>query len=176
MTIMGILAVLLVFGFTLSGSAPSLQTARQITRTGSFDLPCSSDTAFPLFSPEGERLWIKEWNPRPVFPDHIEFHRDTVFREGDGDGEGIWMILDADWQSHRAEYVRLAPVSHSARIVVKIEDIGPNRCRVTVSYTVTAFGEHAAAVLEAFSEGAYAAKMQSWQQRIATYLRASQPQ
>jgi len=145
-------------------------TAQQVSRTGSFDLPCNADTAFPLFSPEGERDWVKEWDPRPVFPDTIEFTRDTVFREGRPGEEAVWTIVDADWQTHRAEYVRLAPNSHTARIVVKIELLGAERSRVVVSYTVTAFGQNAASLVTAFSEEAYAAKMRDWQQQISAYL------
>lgn len=148
----------------------SQSTAQQVSRSGSFDLPCSADEAFPLFSPEGERGWVKGWAPTPVFPDKIEFARDTVFREGRASEEAVWTILDADWQLHRAEYVRLAPDSHTAHIIVKVETIGAARSRVLVSYTVTAFGEHAASLVEGFSEEAYAAKMRNWQKQISAYL------
>jgi hypothetical protein len=37
----------------MSASLPG--NAQQVIRTGGFDLPCDADTAFPLFSPEGER-------------------------------------------------------------------------------------------------------------------------
>jgi hypothetical protein len=144
--------------------------ARQVSRSGSFDLPCSADTAFPLFSPEGERKWVKGWDPQPVFPETIIFGRDTVFREGQAGEEAVWTILDADWRTHRAEYVRLAPGSHAAHIIVKIEPFGAERSHVVVSYTITAFGEHAAVVLEAFSETAYTARMGNWQQQISAYL------
>lgn len=144
--------------------------AQQVRRTGSFELRCSADSAFPLFSPEGERNWVKGWAPRPVFPDRIEFARETVFQEGSASEEAVWTILDADWQTHRAEYVRLAPQSHTARIVVKVEPLGAERSRVVVSYTITAFGEHAASLAAAFSEEAYAAKMRDWQQGISAYL------
>jgi hypothetical protein len=65
----------------MSPSHATLPTtaAQQVSRTGSFDLPYAADALFPLFSPEGEREWIKDWNPRPVFPDSIAFRRDTVF-------------------------------------------------------------------------------------------------
>ncbi len=154
----------------LTSTLFSQSTARQISRAGSFELPCSADVAFPLFSPEGERDWVKGWAPTPVFPERIEFARDTVFREGSAGEEAVWTILAADWQLHRAEYVRLAPQSHTARIVVKIEALDPGRSRVTVSYTITAFGEEAASLMEAFSEEAYAAKMRDWQKQISTYL------
>lgn len=144
--------------------------AQQVRRSGGFDLPCSADTAFPLFSPEGERAWVKEWDPRPVFPASIEFRRDTVFRMGEGEAEAIWTIVDADWETHRAEYVRVAPASHAARIVVKI-DIGDGAsCRVRVSYTITAMGEHGHALLESFSEDGYAERMQDWRRQISSHL------
>lgn len=156
----------IAFSNTVFPQAP----AQQVSRGGSFDLPCSADTAFPLFSPEGERGWVKGWAPTPVFPDKIEFARDSVFREGSAGEEAVWTILDADGQAHRAEYVRLAPHSHTAHIIVKVEGLGAERSRVSVSYTVTAVGEDAASIVAAFSEEAYAAKMRDWQKQISAYL------
>jgi hypothetical protein len=145
-----------------------LEHARQVHRDGSFDLECDADTAFPFFSPEGEREWVTGWDPKPVFPGQIVFDRDAVFREGTP--EAIWTIIDVDWQSHRAEYVRFAPASHSAHIIVTVESTESSRSQVIVSYTVTAFGANAATLLEAFSAPAYAAKMQDWKRRISGLL------
>jgi hypothetical protein len=142
------------------------QVAQQVSRTGSFDLTCSAEAAFPLFSPEGERQWVKGWNPQPLFPEEIEFRRDTVFRQGAGEEEAVWTIIDADWETYRAEYIRVATASHTAHILVAIESLASQRCRVTVSYTITAFGAHRQHLLDAFSETAYAAKMSKWQRQI----------
>lgn len=148
------------------------ETAQRITCVGSFELPCGADTAFPLFSPDGEKDWIKGWNPRPVFPETVEFRRDTVFREGKGEEEAVWIIVDIDWQEHRAEYVRVAPASHAAHIVVKIEPLGRESSRIAVSYTITVFGPHGEHLIDAFSEASYAAKMVNWQRQIGEYLLA----
>ncbi|HKV82086.1 MAG TPA: hypothetical protein VJP02_28315, partial [Candidatus Sulfotelmatobacter sp.] len=149
----------------------SLQgNAQQVIRTGGFDLPCDAHTAFTLFSPEGEREWVPGWNPIAVYPETIAFTANTVFRLGQGSEESVWTILEADSQRHHAEYVRIAPASHAARINIKIEPVSPNRSHVIVSYTVTAFGEHTSTVLESFSEGAYAQRMREWQQQISTCL------
>jgi len=152
----------------MSTSVPG--NAQQVIRTGGFDLPCDADTAFPLFSPEGEREWAPGWNPIAVYPETITFKSNTVFRLGHGSEESIWAILKADSQSHCAEYVRVAPASHAARISVKIESVSPNRSHVIVSYAVTAFGEHTSTVLESFSEDAYAQRMRDWQQQIRECL------
>jgi hypothetical protein len=160
--------------FTLASAAFARETAEQVSRSGSFELPCAADTAFPLFSPEGERDWVKGWDPKPVFPERIAFARDTVFREGKAGEEAVWTIVDADWKMHRAEYVRLAPGSHTARVVVKIESLAAERSKVVVSYTVTVFGEQAQNLLEAFSEKSYSAKMRHWQQEISACLERRQ--
>ena len=144
--------------------------ARQVRRSGDFHLDCSAESAFPLFSPEGEREWIKEWNPQPVFPDTIEFRRDTVFRQGDGVEEAVWTIVDADWQTYRAEYVRVAPASHTAHVVVQVDPVDSQHSHVVVSYTITAWGEHGGSVLEAFSEDTYASRMRNWQRQIGESL------
>jgi len=143
---------------------------QQICRRGEFSLPCSADVAFPLFSPEGEREWIKTWNPRPVFPETVEFRADTIFREGTGQQDAIWTIVAVDWPSHRAEYVRVAPESHTAHIVVKVEPRGAESSHVSVSFTVTILGEAGVEMVEKFCESAYAARMQSWQHDISAAL------
>lgn len=146
-----------------------LTKAQQISRSGEFSLACSAEEAFPMFSPEGERTWVPGWNPQPVFPGTIDFSRDTVFRQGDGDEETIWTIVDVDVESHRAEYVRVAPASHAAHIIVKVHPLDSENCRVTVAYTVTAFGKEST-LLEAFSENAYAEKMRNWRRQITACL------
>jgi hypothetical protein len=154
---------------TINATAPIL--AQQVNCTGSFELPCSADAAFPLFSPEGERAWVKEWDPRPLFPETIEFRSETVFRQGEGIEQAFWTIVDVDWTTHRAEYVRVAPQSHAAHIVVKVEPVTVQRCRVDVRFTVTAFAEHGHSLLESFSESAYDTKMRNWEKQITEHLR-----
>jgi hypothetical protein len=144
--------------------------AQQISRSAEFNLACSAEEAFPMFSPEGERTWVPGWNPQPIFPDAIEFSRDTVFRQGNGGEEAIWTIVDVDLESHCAEYVKVAPASHAAHIVVKVQPINSQNCRVSVTYAVTAFGIEGTSLLEAFSESSYAEKMRNWKRQITACL------
>jgi hypothetical protein len=146
------------------------ESAQQVRRIGSFELPCNAEVAFPLFSPEGERHWVTDWDPRPVFPTKIEFVRDAVFRQGQGDDDAVWTIVQVDWRTHHAEYVRVAPDSHTAHIVVTVEALEAGRSNVVVSYTVTAFGASLEHLLKSFSEKSYAEKMLDWQRWIGAFL------
>lgn len=152
-------------------STDLLSGATQIHRSGGFELECNVDVAFPLFSPEGEREWVKGWDPEAVFPKTIAFARDTVFRTGEGNDAAVWTILDVDGEAHRAEYLRTATGSHTARILVQVESVGSERSRVTVDYVVTAFGNEADRILDSFSEEAYAARMRDWRERIESCLK-----
>jgi hypothetical protein len=153
----------------------SKQSAQRVARAGGFVLPCDAEKAFPLFSPEGEREWVKGWDPKPIFPITIEFRRDTVFQTREAGGEAIWIILAAERKSYTAEYVRIAASSHSAHIVVKIEPLSKKQSRVDVNYTLAAFGETAANLLAEFSEDAFVKKMLDWQQRIVKHLERGMP-
>lgn len=148
------------------------KTAEQVRRAGGFVLECSAETAFPLFSPEGERNWVPGWAPRAVFPETIEFRGDTVFRHGEGSDEAVWTIVHVDRSNHRAEYVRVAPASHAAHIIVKVDPVAAERCEVSVSYILTAFGDHPAVLLEEFSEDAFRVRMKNWQAWIGAHLQS----
>ena len=147
------------------------ESAVQIRRSGVFELGCSAEIAFPLFSPEGEREWVKGWDPKPVFPETIAFERNTIFRTGDGNDAAVWAIIDVDGQAHRVEYLRTAVASQVARISVQVESVASERSRVTVNYIVTTFGSEANRILESFSESAFKARMRDWQERIENCLK-----
>ena len=147
----------------------AIEQAQQIRRVGSFELGTGAEQALPFFSPEGERAWVKGWDPTPVFPARIEFRRDTVFRQGPEGDEAVWTIVDVDEANPRAEYVRVAP-SHTGHVVVTIAPLGERRCRVTVAYTITVLGEDRSGMMATFSEEAFAARMRSWQQQISSAL------
>jgi hypothetical protein len=66
----------------------SKKTTEQVVREGSFELDTSADRALLFFTPEGERAWVKGWDPKPVYPPQagVVFKANSVFRV-DEDGE-----------------------------------------------------------------------------------------
>lgn len=43
-------------------------TPAHATRSAAIHLHAPADRVFPLFTPEGERLWVPGWNPRYLWP------------------------------------------------------------------------------------------------------------
>src|SRR5215469_15435452 len=110
---------------------------------GSFDLETSADRALQFFTPEGERAWVKDWNPKPVYPPQagVAFRRNAVFRVGQGEERSLWTILEADEQKHTAEYVYVVEGERLSRVRVEITPLDAQHCRVRVRYVHTATSE-----------------------------------
>jgi hypothetical protein len=136
-------------------------------------LPLSVDEAFPLFTPEGERLWIAEWNPHYFYPSNGETLVGMVFVTGEGDETTYWTLADFDTGLHAARYCRVTPTSRSVIVEVKCDAVGEGETRVTVRYTLTALSDAGNSAISAFVES-YAAMIEDWKVRIMDYLE-SQP-
>jgi hypothetical protein len=111
----------------------------RVEQKGSFELPMTAETAFPLFSPEGERLWVPQWNPTPIFPvdDVVRWQTNAVWSIV-RDGEPLtWWTVEVDHKNRNASYVHFS-TGRAVRVNVHVEPIRPSACRVQVEYIITA--------------------------------------
>jgi hypothetical protein len=109
------------------------------TQHGSFELGIAAAEAFPLFSPEGERIWVPGWDPTPIFPDDdvVRWQTDAVFSII-RDGELLtWWTVDVDREDLRADYFHFS-TGRAVRVTVQLESTGTKSCRVNVTYLITA--------------------------------------
>jgi hypothetical protein len=144
-------------------------SARRVEQHGSFELAISAETAFPLFSAEGERLWVPDWNPTPVFPtdDVVRWQTDavwTIIREGE---LLTWWTIEVDRVNLNASYVHFS-TGRAVRVNVHVEPVGASACRVHVGYIITATSPEAERyVLEACS---IKDRMAQWKSLIETAM------
>ena len=62
------LGMLTVIPGSQFGLSQSEKATGQVALEGSFDLDTSADKALQFFTPEGERTWVKDWNPQALYP------------------------------------------------------------------------------------------------------------
>lgn len=155
------------------GMPRSKKTTEQVIREGSFELEINADKALQFFTPEGERAWVKGWNPKPVYPPQadVAFQRNAVFRLDEGSERSLWTILEADLQGHAAEYVYVVEGERLSRVRVEIESLGVAQCRVRVRYVHTAISEKGLEFIASVTGDAFAQKMQDWQRMIRAVIR-----
>lgn len=154
-------------------SPQSGKTFEQVVREGFFELNTNADKALQFFTPEGERSWVKGWDPKPVFPPEagVVFKANSVFRVDDELERSLWTIIEADLQGHVAEYMYVVEGERLSRVRVQIERLGEQRCRVHVHYVHTATSEKGLQFVASVTEDAFARKMGDWQRMVSAAIR-----
>ncbi len=149
------------------------KATEQVVREGSFELDTSADKALLFFTPEGERAWVKGWDPKPIYPPQagVPFKANAVFRI-DQDGErSLWTIVEADLEKQIAEYIYMVEGERLSRVRVQIQPLGGERCRVRVRYVHTATSEKGLHFVASVTEESYAQKMRDWQHMVSAAIR-----
>jgi hypothetical protein len=151
----------------------SKKTTEQVVREGSFELNTSADKALLLFTPEGERAWVKGWDPKPVYPPQADvvFQANSVFRVDQAGEHSLWTIVEADLQEHIAEYIYVVEGERLSRVRVQIEALSEQHCRVRVHYVHTAISEKGLPFVTSVSEASYAQKMRDWHHILSAAIR-----
>jgi hypothetical protein len=132
-------------------------------------LPLSADEAFPLFTPEGERHWISEWNPRYFYPSNGETLVGMVFTTGQDQEFTHWTLVDFDLNTNTIRYSRVTSGSRSGLVAVQCDPVTDRECRVVVRYVLTGLSEAGNATITIFVDG-FAAMIDDWRDKIISYL------
>jgi len=132
--------------------------------THSIRLSAAPETLFPLFEPEGERRWVRGWEPRFLWPASSEGTVGAVFvtrRDGD---ETTWVLTERDVPRFIA-YANVTPNIRAARITVRFEPRPDSSTNVTVTYSVTGLSPGGNEAVRRFAAG-YADYIESWRAAI----------
>lgn len=135
---------------------------------GHFLVSLPPTEAVPLFTPEGERLWVgPSWDPVYAIPDgsHDGSSPGTVFTTASAGGDGTWIVLERSDTGMR--YARVVPGRIAGTITVTCAEAAePGRTRVRVTYDVTSLGPEGAVFVKEL-EATYDAFLEGWRQQIA---------
>lgn len=140
---------------------------REVSCTGSFEIPLEPGRAISLFTPEGERGWVDGWDPRYPVAGADDNEPGTVFLTPRPDGEVVWVVTAAS--EHSRAYARFDPRGLAATIEVGCEAAGDRGTRVEVRYRQTALDPRLASELEQFERG-YDAYMSEWRAAIEAMI------
>lgn len=146
-----------------------MKHAAHVTRSHAIELDAPPAEVFPLFTPAGEKLWIREWDPHYLHPASGETRQGMVFATGAGDDKTFWGLVDYDPLGHRARYARVTPASRFGFVEVACTAQGAGT-RVEVTYTFTALTDAGNAFLEQFSEAAFRGMIDGWKALLDDWL------
>lgn len=147
--------------------------AQHIERSYTIKVAAPIDTVFPLFEPLGECAWVPGWEPTMLYPPSGAAQVGTVFTtDAAGEATTLWSIADYDAAQQYVRYARVTPDSRFGWVEVRCSAATTDSTKVHVAYTFTALSEAGNAYLEAMTEEAFAAYIESWQAALAVYLEA----
>ena len=137
--------------------------------SGKFYLQIPANEAVRLFTPEGERAWVPEWNPHYATGEPSEAPG-TVFTTRTHGSSTIWTIVEIDRSAGSATYARVTPDHHAGLVRVQCADTQAGRCSVTVSYDMSLLGEEHSSGFDAYEPAQVKEMLRGWAEAIGAYL------
>ncbi|MDA9432089.1 hypothetical protein XH88_09915 [Bradyrhizobium sp. CCBAU 51627] len=132
------------------------------------------DQVFPLFTPEGEILWVPGWNPDFIHPESGETCEGMVFRTGRDQDETLWSCIEWKPSDHRVRYARVTPSSRFGFVEVSCKQAGLALTDVSVSYTFTALTEQGKIDLANLTDDAFSQMIETWRVQIERWFEAAE--
>ena len=145
-------------------------TTVRMHRQGNLRVALPPAEAFDLFTADGERHWVPEWDPVILGAGRCD-EVGTVFLTSHGGEETIWTVIEADRGTGRLLYSRVSPGRRAGMVRVELAAEG-NASRVTVSYDLTALGPDGVPAVLAMDESGFAAMLGDWQRMIKEAIEA----
>ncbi len=143
-------------------------SALRTRQKGSFALPLPPDEAFDLFTAEGERRWVDDWEP-VILSDCGALEPGAIFLTDHGGEHTVWTVIEADRPASRLLYSRVSPGRRAGTVSVKLAD-EDGGTRVHVAYDITALAKDAEPLVAAMDAAGFAAMLGEWRQLIERSL------
>ena len=143
-----------------------------VKHSRTFTLNQSVDALFPLFSPEGEKLWVPNWNYENIMGS-TDLHEDYVFLTQVHDhafAKAIWLIKCHDPDNHFVQFYKVEPDYKVGIISVKCTQIDESKTDVEVTYHYIAISEKGNEFVKTFNSEEYTKFVAEWEKLLSAYF------
>ncbi len=150
--------------------------SKSTSHTATLIINQSAAVLFPLFSPEGERLWVPGWEYENVMGT-IGLHEDYVFLTKSHDhaaAEAIWIVKHYDPEACRVQYYKIEPGEKVGVISVKCDALDRRKTRLEVSYTYIGLSDSGNRFIEHFTKAAYEQFIGHWEVLLEAHFEKMQ--
>jgi hypothetical protein len=143
-----------------------------VQHTASFLIPQPVERLFPLFTPEGEKLWAPGWDYENLIGT-TDLSEDYVFLTAAHDHasyQAIWLVKRYRPEEGLVEYYRVEPEDKVGVVTVRCcpEDDGGTHVEVTYKYIP--LSERGQAFISSYSQQAHEEFIAGWQTQLESYF------
>jgi len=143
-----------------------------VFHSGEFLLERDIASVFPLFSPEGEKLWAPGWDYTNLLGAK-DLRRDDVFLTDSHDHkstQAIWIVSDYDPVKHYVSYYKVEPGEKVGKIVVECFEQTKTSTLVKVAYKYIGLSDSGNRFVSGFTKEAYKEFIGEWRSLLLRYF------
>lgn len=140
--------------------------------TEKFRICQPAEILFPLFSAEGEKLWVPGWDYENIMGS-IDLHEDYVFLTKNHDHastDAIWLVKRYDPDSFFVQFYKVEPEDKVGVISVQCVSIDERSTEVEVTYEYIGLSEKGNEFVNGFTSAHYKSFIGEWKDLLESYF------
>jgi hypothetical protein len=142
-----------------------------VKHTAEFQISQPVDKLFPLFSPEGEKLWVPGWDYEDIMgtPDLSEDYVFLTKNHDHASTEAIWLVKRYEPESYLVQFYKVEPEDKVGIVTVQCFRKTEELTQVQVSYEYIGLTEKGRNFVESFTDDDYAQFIAEWKELLVNY-------
>ena len=132
------------------------------------------ETLFPLFSAEGEKLWVPGWDYENIMGSN-DLHEDYIFLTKNHDHastDAIWLVKRYDPEFFLVQFYKIEPGDKVGVIIVQCVQIDKCLTEVEVTYEYTGLSEKGNEFIDTFTSVQYKEFIGEWNSLLINYFQS----
>ena len=145
---------------------------RTVQHKKSFEIDKTIEDVFPMFTPEGEKLWVPDWDYENVMGS-TELSEDYFFTTRTHDHvttSAIWIVKKYHPEAYFVQYYKIEPEDKIGIVTVACTDLGVERTKVQVTYKYMALSAIGEQFISEFNQDVYENFINEWQILLKNYF------
>ena len=143
-----------------------------VKHTADFRIRQPIEILFPLFSAEGEKLWVPGWDYENIMG-YTDLHEDYIFLTKNHDHastDAIWLVKQLKPKSHYVQFYKVEPGDKVGIITVQCTKINESLTEVEVGYEYIGLSKKGDEFIENFTSTEYKAFIKEWNSLLVSYF------
>ena len=146
-----------------------------VKHTASFEICQPVKKLFPLFSAEGEKLWVPGWNYENLMGG-TDLHEDYVFLTKSHDhaaSDAIWLVKRYEPEDYLVQFYKVEPDEKIGIIEVRCFEQNESQTKVQVTYEYIGLSATGNEFISNFSSSKYKEFMAEWDTLLVKYFESN---
>lgn len=145
-----------------------------VTHSKKFRMNQPIEILFPLFSAEGEKLWVPGWDYKNIMGS-TGLHEDYIFLTQTHDHattDAIWLVKRYDPESHFVQFYKVEPEDKVGIITVQCARLEERLTEIEVTYHYIGLADRGNEFIEAFTPARYGEFINEWEELLNAYFQS----